>query len=126
MYGSNSLSQIKQMNNNDLNNIQIQSIDYHPNLSKQLFSKIEHKPWAMLLRSASSEHIDSRYDILVADPLVKLTTSGEETKVEGPNESYSTKQDPFELLAELQSRYIPDCTHDSALPFLGGSRLFCL
>ncbi|WP_047044351.1 aminodeoxychorismate synthase component I [Vibrio mexicanus] len=115
------MSQIKQMNNNDLNNIQIQSIDYHPNLSKHLFSKIEHLPWSMILRSASNKHIDSRYDILVANPLVKLTTSGDVTNVEGPSGSYNTKQDPFELLAELQSRYIPDCSHDSTLPFLGGS-----
>ncbi len=66
MQWSNSLSQIKQMNNNEFRSIQIKPLEYQSTLAKQLFSHIESVPWAMLATPASESHVDSRYDILVA------------------------------------------------------------
>ncbi len=53
------------MNNNEKNTILTQTLTYQPELANQLFSQLEHLPWAMLLRSASDTHMDSRFDILV-------------------------------------------------------------
>ncbi|TNF16900.1 MAG: aminodeoxychorismate synthase component I, partial [Vibrionaceae bacterium] len=72
------------MNNNEKTQIQAKPLTYQPDLANQLFSKVESQPWAMLLRSASDTHIDSRFDILVAHPIVTLTTFGDETEVREP------------------------------------------
>lgn len=69
------------MNNNQTLSIEHKHLTYHPDIAKQFFSKIEQQPWAMLLRSASATHMDSRFDILVANPLATLTTFGNETEI---------------------------------------------
>lgn len=43
---------------------------------QQTFSALQHQPWAMLLHSGFAEHAHNRFDILVADPRVTLTTRG--------------------------------------------------
>ncbi|MGF1720584.1 aminodeoxychorismate synthase component I [Vibrio kyushuensis] len=101
--------------------VQTTSIDYQPDLANQLFAPIQHQPWAMLLRSASEEHIDSRFDILVANPIVTLTTRQLATHVTSPNGNFDSHSDPFELLASLQNQYLPDEEHCTELPFIGGA-----
>ncbi|USD33605.1 aminodeoxychorismate synthase component I [Vibrio sp. SCSIO 43145] len=115
------MSQIKQMNNNTPNCLEIKPINYHAELSKQLFSHIEDKPWAMLLRSASENHIDSRFDILVADPLVTLTTCSDITKIVNPEGQFESDQDPFMLLEQQQSQWLPSQEYKGELPFIGGA-----
>ena len=46
------------------------------------FSRLSHLPWAMLLHSGSAQHQHNRFDILVADPLITLTTRGGLTQIE--------------------------------------------
>jgi para-aminobenzoate synthetase component I len=101
--------------------IEVKSLEFENNMSSQLFSHIEQLPWAMLLRSASETHVDSRYDILVAQPLVTLTTRGQETKIVTPDSSYLSLDDPFTLLAQLQEQYLPKLEFSSELPFIGGA-----
>ncbi|CAH0539584.1 aminodeoxychorismate synthase component I [Vibrio marisflavi] len=96
-------------------------LDYRSDLAQTLFSPIEHLNWSMLLRSASEDHIDSRFDILVAQPIAKITTRGESSFVVTANDEYQTEQDPFELLDSLQQQYLPQVQCDSELPFVGGS-----
>ncbi|AXN30157.1 aminodeoxychorismate synthase component 1 [Vibrio coralliilyticus] len=108
------------MNNNAPNCLEIKPINYHPELSKQLFSPIESKPWAMLLRSASESHVDSRFDILVANPLVTLTTSGNTTRVVTPQETFDSDGDPFTLLEQQQTQWLPEQQYSGELPFVGG------
>ncbi|MGY0075195.1 aminodeoxychorismate synthase component 1 [Vibrio proteolyticus] len=115
------MSQIKQMNNNDLNPIQTKAVSYDTELAKQLFCNIEHQPWAMLLRSASESHIDSRFDILVACPVATLTTRQQQTEIQTPSESYLSKADPFALIQQLQQQWLPEVTCDLDLPFVGGA-----
>ncbi|MGC7891369.1 aminodeoxychorismate synthase component I [Vibrio anguillarum] len=115
------MSQITQMNNNEFNHIQVNALTYHVDLAHQLFSKIEDCPWAMLLRSASKTHIDSRFDILVAEPLVTLVTQGDKTTVCEPQSRYDSQVDPFQLLKQLQQQYLPDVQSDIDLPFVGGA-----
>lgn len=109
------------MNNNEKTQIQAKPLTYQPDLANQLFSKVESQPWAMLLRSASDTHIDSRFDILVAHPIVTLTTFGDETEVREPSGVTLSQDDPFELLATLQQHYLPALQYTDDLPFIGGA-----
>ncbi|EKO3404082.1 aminodeoxychorismate synthase component 1 [Vibrio fluvialis] len=109
------------MNNNEKTQIQAKPLTYQPDLANQLFSKVESQPWAMLLRSASDTHIDSRFDILVAHPIVTLTTLGDETEVREPSGVTLSQDDPFELLATLQQHYLPALQYSDDLPFIGGA-----
>ncbi|MCG6402891.1 aminodeoxychorismate synthase component 1 [Vibrio fluvialis] len=109
------------MNNNEKTQIQAKPLTYQPDLANQLFSKVESQPWAMLLRSASDTHIDSRFDILVAHPIVTLTTFGDETEVREPSGVTLSQDDPFELLAKLQQHYLPALQYTDDLPFIGGA-----
>ncbi|ENS4969308.1 aminodeoxychorismate synthase component 1 [Vibrio fluvialis] len=109
------------MNNNEKTQIQAKPLTYQPDLANQLFSKVESQPWAMLLRSASDTHIDSRFDILVAHPIVTLTTLGYETEVREPSGVTLSQDDPFELLATLKQHYLPALQYSDDLPFIGGA-----
>ncbi|RSD32568.1 aminodeoxychorismate synthase component I [Vibrio pectenicida] len=109
------------MNQKTSNCLEIKPINYHPELSIQLFSKIASKPWAMLLRSASQAHIDSRFDILVAAPLIKLITSGQTTQVITPDGQIESSEDPFHLLEKLQEKWLPKLDYQGELPFIGGA-----
>lgn len=115
------LSQITQMNAEEKKSIQIQSINYQKNLAHQLFSQIEHLPWAMLLRSPSKQHTDSRFDIVVANPIVTLTTFDDKTEICEPQRVTTSLKDPFELIAQLQATYLPHVDNQLDLPFIGGA-----
>ena len=109
------------MNNNEFRSIQIKPLQYQSTLAKQLFSHIESMPWAMLLRSASESHVDSRYDILVAQPVATFETIGAETTVNVNEECEVSTSDPFELLDQYQQQLLPTTTEHSELPFVGGA-----
>ncbi|EGU37689.1 para-aminobenzoate synthase component I [Vibrio ichthyoenteri ATCC 700023] len=108
------------MNNSQSNCLQIKQIYYSSDLACTLFAPIAQQNWAMLLRSASSQHVDSRYDILVANPMVKLTTFGQTTLVSEQDKQYYSEQDPFSLITHIQKTHLPDCNYDGELPFVGG------
>lgn len=75
----------------------------------------------MLLRSASQDHIDSRFDILVANPVATLQTTGMQTKVtKGDDISYS-EQDPFTLLRQCMQQWLPSLPETNDIPFCGGA-----
>ncbi len=109
------------MNNTQPNRLQIKQIKYTVNLANHLFSPISEQNWAMLLRSASKQHVDSRFDILVAKPVVTLVTHGLNTLVCEPNNSYQTSDDPFNVLQQVQSRYLSELDYQGELPFIGGA-----
>ncbi|PMM43336.1 aminodeoxychorismate synthase component I [Vibrio splendidus] len=109
------------MNNNEFRSIQIKPLQYQSTLAKQLFSHIESMPWAMLLRSASESHVDSRYDILVAQPIATFETIGAETTVNVNEECEVSTSDPFELLDQYQQQLLPTTTEHNELPFVGGA-----
>ncbi|WP_345656792.1 aminodeoxychorismate synthase component 1 [Vibrio cholerae] len=109
------------MNNNQILSIEHKKLTYHPDIAKQFFTSIEQQPWAMLLRSASSTHMDSRFDILVANPFATLVTFGDETEIHAQNGMTLSREDPFALLADIQEQYLPQVTDASELPFVGGA-----
>ncbi|WMN86312.1 aminodeoxychorismate synthase component I [Vibrio parahaemolyticus] len=103
--------------------IDFKALDYAPDLALHLFSRIQHQPWAMLLRSASETHIDSRFDILVANPVATLETIADNTRIKTPSDDYVSGDDPFSLLDQLQQQWLPSVDLDSEwdLPFVGGA-----
>lgn len=50
------------------------TLPYQPDALIQQFAPLAHQTWAMLLHSGFAEHTHNRFDILVADPRVTLTT----------------------------------------------------
>ncbi|HAS8472453.1 aminodeoxychorismate synthase component 1 [Vibrio vulnificus] len=121
MQQSNSLSQIKQMNNSTNTAISSKTLPYQTDLAQQWFDAIQHQPWAMLLRSASPTHVDSRFDILVAKPVATLETRSAVTEIKTNDEVIESKDDPFTLLAHYQQRFTPALSSDEEIPFIGGA-----
>ncbi|MEZ8034408.1 aminodeoxychorismate synthase component I [Vibrio crassostreae] len=109
------------MNNNEFRSIQIKPLEYQSTLAKQLFSHVENLPWAMLLRSASESHVDSRYDILVAQPIATFETIGAKTTVNVNETCEVSDSDPFELLDQYQQQLLPVTKEHAELPFIGGA-----
>lgn len=105
----------------DTQQIRTKLLEYRSQFASDLFSRIQHRPWAMLLRSASSHHKDSRFDVLVAKPLVTLTTFAGQTTVTTPNGQVVSEDDPFALLEHYQQTYLPAQQSDLDVPFVGGA-----
>ncbi|GEA59953.1 aminodeoxychorismate synthase component I [Vibrio comitans] len=100
--------------------IETEQLIYRKDLALDLFDKIEQSPYAMLLRSASDNHPNSRYDILVHSPQITVETYGGMSNVTIDGESSQVAEDPFELLRRLQQQYLPHLHADTHLPFIGG------
>lgn len=90
----------------------------------EYFSALAAEPWAMLLDSAASNHVNSRFDILVARPVATLVyQKGELTQTE-QGQSQLLQMDPFGALQQLINRYFPhqpQTTEQQDLPFVGGA-----
>ena len=94
--------------------------------STALFERLRHQPWAVWLDSGQPEGQYGRYDILVADPFITITSS-ETGTAQLPN-AYTeimqdgklslSAEDPFTILNRLLSPYQ---TAQTELPFSGGA-----
>lgn len=86
------------------------------------FAPLQQLPFAMLLDSAARQHVNSRYDILVCEPLVTLQAKGNSCTVNTPDGPYHTEADPFVLLKQLQQQWLGNVQQvDTHLPFIGGA-----
>lgn len=98
------------------------SLPYHPDALLTRFAPLAVLPWAMLLHSGSARHVHNRFDILVAEPRITLTTRGDETEIwrhDGDSEIFGG--DPFLLLQrELENSGL-HATANPDLPFQGGA-----
>ncbi len=103
--------------------LDFKALDYANDLAISLFSRIEQQPWAMLLRSASETHIDSRFDVLVANPIATLETVAGDTQIKTDTQEFVSQDDPFSLLDELQQQLLPNLELGAKwdLPFVGGA-----
>ena len=107
-----------------------QQLPYHHD-SALLFERIAHQPWAIYLDSG--QMLDAatgkpasqygRYDIMVAEPFIKVVTMGEHTTITQNNVIKTSEQDPFLLLKNILEKYpAPSLkTETSAFPFAGGA-----
>ena len=102
-----------------------------------LFSPLANQPWAIWLDSCNSEHINSRFDILVWQPEITLSTFGELTHIQDINSVVRvSNEDPLRLIdtstKKLFAQYnLPkvsqtsdensDITSITVLPFIGGA-----
>ncbi len=94
-----------------------QEIPYQSN-SAALFAKIADWPWAIFLDSGQPTSHFGRYDIMVANPFVRLVTNGEQTVIIDANGERLSKSDPFKLLKDTLAPYHIAKTE---LPFEGGA-----
>jgi para-aminobenzoate synthetase component 1 len=88
----------------------------------EYFALVADLPYAMLLDSAASDHVNSRYDILVCQPLATLEAFGRSCVWQIEGKPFQAEQDPFSLLKTLQSQLLPDVPPEACtLPFCGGA-----
>ncbi|WP_177419051.1 aminodeoxychorismate synthase component I [endosymbiont of Lamellibrachia barhami] len=98
--------------------LRIQRLPYCKD-SARLFESIRDLPWPVFLDSAYPMTSQGRYDILAADPTVRLVTRGEKTEILTRNDSTVSSQDPLQLLYRyLAPKQQPP---DTDLPFTGGA-----
>lgn len=91
-------------------------LPYRPD-SAALFEAVADRPWAVFLDSGLHYPGQARYDIIAAEPHVRLVTRGGLTEVHGDTSELS-RADPFELLRD-QLAIDPSCRGE--LPFSGGA-----
>ncbi|WP_368171560.1 aminodeoxychorismate synthase component I [Aeromonas sp. R9-2] len=101
--------------------LHIHHLDHSAELH-QLFARLQHQPWAMLLESAGPLGADNSFDIITADPLATLETRGQVTTLTWHGKSSEHSEDPLALLAHTQQQLLGElalcATH---LPFIGGA-----
>ncbi|MCF5763402.1 aminodeoxychorismate synthase component I [Aeromonas veronii] len=101
--------------------LHIHHLDHSAELH-QLFARLQHQPWAMLLESAGPLGADNGVDIITADPLATLETRGEVTTRRVGADISKHHEDPLALLAHTQQQLLGElelcATH---LPFIGGA-----
>lgn len=97
------------------------ALEYQPDALHNYFRSVAHLPWAMLLSSGHAEHPHSRFDILVAEPLATLCTTGSQTCITQGTVHTTHQHDPLTLLAETQAALLPTLPAHPTLPFLGGA-----
>ncbi|MBX3652123.1 MAG: aminodeoxychorismate synthase component I [Burkholderiales bacterium] len=85
--------------------------------SAALFEAVADRPWAVFLDSGLHHPGQARYDIIAADPHVRLVTRGGLTEIHAEASELS-RADPFELLRGRLG-FEPGCAGD--LPFAGGA-----
>ncbi len=85
-----------------------------------LFGHFADQSWAMLLDSAARDHVNSRYDIMVAEPVATLEARHGISILTDETGQHSYQQDPFTVLNCALKRYFPNAS-DSTLPFVGGA-----
>ena len=89
-----------------------------------LFSLMAELPWAMWLDSCQSDHVDSRYDIMVWQPEVTLSTFGADTHIHWLTDNKKTisREDPLLLIKQCQQTAFENITIEkSSLPFVCGA-----
>ena len=94
-----------------------------------LFTPLSSMSWSIWLDSCQSEHIDSRFDILVWQPETTLCTFGLETHIKNAqDELHISEDDPLLLVEQYKAQLfsqssIENLTNDPelSLPFVGGA-----
>jgi para-aminobenzoate synthetase component 1 len=90
--------------------------------TRQLFRYFSHMPWAMLLDSGQSHHVDAKFDIIVHTPIVTLTSDDNETTITHCDNQHVivSSDNPFDLLTQQLNCLSLDTT-PSELAFSGGA-----
>jgi para-aminobenzoate synthetase component 1 len=86
--------------------------------SSKIFARIADRPWAVFLDSGQPHGQFGHYDIMAADPFIRLVTKGEYTEILDSKGHEVSTQDPFELLKSRLANY---SLNQAELPFEGGA-----
>ena len=97
------------------------ALPYTPDAAGLLFARLAHLPWAMLLHSGFAEHADNRFDILVAEPRITLTTRGDSTTIADGDRQQVSGEDPLLLLQQQLGACGLTADWREDLPFQGGA-----
>ncbi|ALT00425.1 aminodeoxychorismate synthase component I [Lacimicrobium alkaliphilum] len=73
----------------------------------RLFSHYSARPWAMLLDSAGTTHVNGEFDLMLAEPLAWVITKGEISEVHRHDQCISSDADPLQLVEQLIAEYFP-------------------
>lgn len=105
-------------------------LEYQSN-SERLFECIAHRPWAIFLDSGRPQSAYGRFDILVADPFITISTVENNaesdvnirTEISSNGHKTISVDDPFMLLNGLLAPYQAERNTivDNSLPFAGGA-----
>ncbi|MDO6445737.1 aminodeoxychorismate synthase component I [Colwellia sp. 1_MG-2023] len=111
------------LNNNAV--IKAKPLHFSHTLQPQaLFEQFAHQPWAMWLDSCHSEHVDSRYDIIVWQPEITVTTINNNTIVDYISEQRleNSSDDPVTILQAVQQAFYQKVEIQvTELPFMTGA-----
>lgn len=97
------------------------SIPYKKNIAINIFKKISHKMWSMLLHSGKSYHKYNRFDIIVSDPSITLITKNNITKIKSKNRNITSTRNPFDLVKEEIKNININYAFNNDIPFQGGA-----
>jgi para-aminobenzoate synthetase component I len=92
----------------------------------ELFSYFSEQPWAMVLDSANSQHVDARFDIMVADPIATVTNKNKKNSIwQKAKPCFSNNDNPLVVIEQLQQQYFAELqvvnNKHGELPFLVGA-----
>lgn len=102
----------------------IKPIAFPSNGIHAFFAPLSHAPWSILLESGSADHIDSRFHIIVAEPIATLVTEDTQTTINQASGQTVTHDDAFTVLQTLNQQLIgelPSQPLDIELPFIAGA-----
>lgn len=88
-----------------------------------LFEVVADDNGAIFLDSANAKHENSRYDILLCEPLAQIKYQEGVTQTRLLNGAYISEShdDPFKVARRLHKDLMPEQLLDSELPFIGGT-----
>jgi para-aminobenzoate synthetase component 1 len=96
--------------------------------AQAIFTVLAHMPWSTWLDSCDSTHVDSRFDILVWQPEITLSTFGEVTHIYHyqNQQTQTSTQDPLLLVKQSQQTLfeqyqLPPTKENDNFPFKGGA-----
>ena len=84
-----------------------------------IFAQLQNNHWPVWLDSCAHGKHQARYDIISADPFIKIKTQGRETVVVSDASSYTTKDNPFLVVKDILKKY--PLENNTTLPFVGGA-----
>lgn len=95
----------------------VAELAYTPDTARY-YEAVADRPWSVFLDGGCRNPMQSRYDIVAADPWCTLVTRGAMTQVRTETSTRVLPDDPFALLARALGRIVPS---EADLPFCGGA-----
>ncbi|MBS0032785.1 MAG: aminodeoxychorismate synthase component I, partial [Candidatus Baumannia cicadellinicola] len=97
------------------------NLPYQPDAVLNIFAPLSIQPWAILLHSSNTNHVDGNFDILVAKPIVTLVTNNGVTKICNGTDYLFSKTDPFILIQQELEKMQLIVQPNKYIPFQGGA-----